>query len=161
MARSGKIAQFILLSAIVGPIVLLLSWGAYTRLNDHSANPLTYLDCTSETRMEIHNVAGADFNIEYSSCDGIAKDEEIRVYALRPMIGGLLTKRSVVFGYDPWNYDEPLPRISASPSGQINISVPRVSSIVMQKLEWNGRQINYDIGRIEYPEYKSNASASK
>jgi hypothetical protein len=102
-------------------------------------------------REESSIFAGGEFSVEYSNCDGIAKDEAIRVYASRPIAGGLLTKRTVLFWYDPGNYDEALPTITAPQPGHILIAVPRVSSIEMRKSEWNGHQIDYKIGHVEYP----------
>src|SRR5580658_10685201 len=102
MARASKVvATAIIATTALGVVAILLFIG-YAKLNDQSPNPLTYLSCNTETREEIRNLAEGDFSVEYSNCDTLAKDEAIRVYASRPIAGGLLTKRTVLFWYDPW-----------------------------------------------------------
>jgi hypothetical protein len=151
MARVSKVVATAIIATTIFGVVAILLFVGYAKLNDRSSNPLTYLTCTTEVRQETRNFAGGNFSVEYSNCDGIAKDEAIRVYAARPIVGGLLTKRTVLFRYDPWNYDEALPTITAPQPGHILIAVSRVSSIAMEENEWNGYQIDYKIGQVEYP----------
>jgi hypothetical protein len=151
MVRASKVVAIAIIATTIFGVVAILLFIGYAKLNDQSPNPLTYLSCNTETREEIRNLAEGDFSVEYSNCDTLAKDEAIRVYASRPIAGGLLTKRTVLFWYDPWNYDEPLPSITEPQTGHILIAVPRVSSIAMQKKEWNGYQIDYKVGYVEYP----------
>jgi hypothetical protein len=136
-------------------VILGAFWAGYTWLNDRSLNPLPLLGsiCLTEARENIHDSAGVDFRVEYTSCDTLAKDEAIRVFAERPVdipvLGKWLKKKTLLFRYDP---EEDLnPTITIPQSGRVVIAVPRLSSIAMQKRHWNGWQIDYEIGHIDYP----------
>jgi hypothetical protein len=115
--------------------------------------------CEIETKAEVHGLYGNNFRIEYMSCDTLAKDEAIRVYASRenstPIVGRSVKKETVLFRYDPGSYDAPLPKIIAVAPDRIMISVPRVSSIEEQSRQWENLTIDYDIGIVDYPSNKS------
>ena len=113
--------------------------------------------CQAEERLKIDDPTGFRFEVEYKSCDTLAKEEFISVYATKvPSKGaGLFSKwrdqRTLLFRYDPGRWDNPLPSITRPSQSEILISVPEVSSIGYQNLEWEKMSINYAIGRVDYP----------
>jgi hypothetical protein len=60
-------------------------------------------------------------------------------------------RKTLLFQYDPWSYDAPLPSITSLGHNRIQISVPRVSSVFFQKKNWENLSVDYKIGSIEYP----------
>jgi hypothetical protein len=112
--------------------------------------------CASEV-LRITETSGVRFVIEKSSCDLLAKDEFISVYATKlptspfQKMLGWVNRQSLLFRYDPGNEDNPLPSITASGQNQIRIALPKVSSIEVQNRTWNDRSISYEIGKIYYP----------
>lgn len=156
LVRAAKLTTRVLgIVLIVVSVGSVLLWIGYAKLNDRSLNPLTYSSCITETQKEIHNLAGADFSVEYTNCDTLAKDEAIRVFASRPVgapiVGKWLKKKTLLFWYDPGSYGAALPTLTAPQPGRILIAIPGVSSIEVQKRQWNGRQIDYEVGHIDYP----------
>jgi hypothetical protein len=114
--------------------------------------------CLSENQMTIPNLSGMKFEVIYTNCDTLAKEEEISVYVSGADVNGesVLAKwsnrRTVLFRYDPWSNDTPLPSIQAAGNDRILISVPRVSSVDLQTRKWRNVTIDYNIGDIEYPQ---------
>lgn len=102
--------------------------------------------------------SGVRFVIEKSSCDILAKDEYISVYAISvprsPLqkLLGPFNKQSLLFRYDPGQEDNPLPSVTLLGQAQIRIAVLSVSSIAVQDRTWNDKSISYDIGKIYYPQ---------
>ena len=119
---------------------------------------LIHLSCTTEVRLKIENLSGVSFEVADTSCDTIAKDENIRIYARKvdPKEAGIFSRwrnqKSLLFRYDPGNFNNPLPSITRPSSSTILISVPEVSEIIDQKHEWAGMSIDYSIGHNENPE---------
>jgi hypothetical protein len=115
------------------------------------------LTCQTEERLKIDDPAGFRFEVEYKSCDTLAKDEAISVYATKiaPKGAGLFSswrdRRTLLFRYDPGRWDNPLPSITRPSQSAILISIPEVSSIGYQNREWEKMSVNYAIGRIDYP----------
>jgi hypothetical protein len=111
--------------------------------------------CLTVDEATYRNIDSAEFHAVDTNCDTLAKEEFVEVYAYRndahTVLPKWLRKRTVVFVYDPLNSDEALPAISAPQPGHILIAVSRVSSVEMRKSEWNGHQIDYKIGQVEYP----------
>ncbi len=97
-----------------------------------------------------------DVELIYTSCDTLAKDESISVYLLkagankRPAPLRWLSEKTLVFQYDPALVDGPLPLIRETSDGAISISVPRVSSVLLQERTWENKPIRYQIGQIDY-----------
>jgi hypothetical protein len=113
--------------------------------------------CQTEERLKIDDPAGLRFEVEYKSCDTLAKDEAISVYATKIASkgAGLFSRwrdqRTLLFRYDPGRWDNPLPSITRPSQSAILISIPEVSSIGYQNREWEKMSVNYAIGRVDYP----------
>lgn len=118
---------------------------------------LTRTACGAEQKLKIENLSDVRFEVTYLSCDTLAKDEAIRVYAETTTSDGAWlfphwrNKRTLLFRYDPGRYDSPLPSITHPSESTILISIPEVSSISYQNRKWANMSVNYDIGRIDYP----------
>ena len=112
--------------------------------------------CTKEV-LKVTESAGIRFVIERSSCDLLAKDESISVYATKTPESALskmvdrLRKPVPLFRYDPGSEDNPLPSITMSSPDQILIKIASVSSIASQDRTWQGKSVSYDIGKVYYP----------
>jgi hypothetical protein len=113
--------------------------------------------CQTEERLKIADPAGFRFEVEYKSCDTLAKEEFISVYAVRvpSKMAGLFPKwreqRTLLFRYDPGRWDNPLPSITRPSQSEILISLPEVSSIGYQNRKWEKMSVDYVIGRVDYP----------
>jgi hypothetical protein len=113
--------------------------------------------CQAEERLKIDDPAGFRFEVEYKSCDTLAKEEFISVYATKvpSKTARLFSKwrdqRTLLFRYDPGRWDNPLPSITRPSQSEILISIPEVSSIGYQNREWEKMSVNYAIGRVDYP----------
>ena len=112
----------------------------------------------SATNVEVVNLSSLRFEVEDTRCDGLAKDEAIRVYVNDfELHGGWIfskwrNKRTLLFDYDPGRWDNPLPSITRPNPSTILISIPEVSSIHYQSRKWADITVNYHIGQVEYPE---------
>lgn len=110
------------------------------------------LACFSETKTTLKDMSGGDFEIVYTTCDSLAKDESISVYvSSRSWISRLFYKETLLFRYDPAMSNDPLPSITASSQNRILISIPQVSSIDVQRRNWGIVSIDYQIGKIFNP----------
>lgn len=112
--------------------------------------------CTEEV-LKVTDTPGIRFVIERSSCDLLAKDESISVYATKipespfRKMANRLRKPVPLFRYDPGSEDNPLPSITMSDPDQIRIKIASVSSIASQDRTWHGKSVSYDIGKVYYP----------
>ena len=109
----------------------------------------------SETKLELKNVAGIDLEVIETSTDGIAKDQYVSVYAYESgtqsnSSARLLHPKELLFRYDPWNWDEPVPSIEAVGPSSIRISLARASSVIYQRRVWKNISADYKIGFVEY-----------
>jgi len=113
--------------------------------------------CQAEDRLKIEDSGGFIFEVVDESCDTLAKDEAISVYARKPVSKGAWglfswrNQRTLLFRYDPGRPDNPLPSIKHLSETTILISIPEVSSIVYQNRRWENMSVNYEIGRVDYP----------
>lgn|GEM_PF-2896788 len=113
--------------------------------------------CQTETRQRIDDPSGFVFEVVDESCDTLAKDEAISVYARKAVSKGTWgffgwrNQRTLLFRYDPGRPDNPLPSIKHPSQTTILISIPEVSSIVYQNRKWENMSVNYEIGRVDYP----------
>jgi hypothetical protein len=157
LVRIGKIIIAVTVGLLfTGAVGFVLLWFGYTKLKGYSSNPLTYSSCITETEATKSNVAGWDFEVEDTNCDTLAKDEAVRVFAIRSegsrsSWGRFFARRRLVFQYDPGNQDELVPVITAVGKNSILISIPRVSSIYEENKQVGGTTVVYDIKRIDYP----------
>jgi hypothetical protein len=112
--------------------------------------------CSSEA-LQVVNLSGVRIEVEGSSCDLIAKDEAVNVYAMRASeketwpSSNWSRHRTLIFSYDPGRDDNPLPSITRSSQSAILIAIPEVSSIRVQNHEWESLSISYEIGKVYYP----------
>lgn len=113
--------------------------------------------CVQEELASIPNLSGMSFQITYTNCDTLAKQEAISVYASTTASRGeswfekWLHRKTLLFRYDPSGRDKTLPSISATRRDRVLISVPEVSSILFQRPKWQNVSIDYRIERIDYP----------
>jgi hypothetical protein len=118
---------------------------------------LRRMSCGSEETLKVEELTGLRFEVTYLSCDTIAKDEAIRVYAeaVAPDGSWFFSKwrnhRTLLFRYDPTRYDAPLPSITRPSQNAILISVSEVSSIDYQNRKWANMTVNYQIGQVDFP----------
>ncbi len=115
------------------------------------------LSCNSQREIELTNISGHDFEITYTNCDGLAKEEFVSVYISsgkssgKWWLPGWMSKKGLLFRYDPAMPNAPLPSIKASGQDKVVISIPRVSSIIFEIRKWKNLSVDYEIGRIDYP----------
>jgi hypothetical protein len=112
--------------------------------------------CLSEELAAIPNLLDAKFEVIYTNCDTLAKDEAIRVYVSPAVVAGKSwfaswqKERELVFQYDP-GMDRSPPAIEASGNNGVLISVSDVSSISVQRRTWRNISISYRILHVVYP----------
>ncbi len=111
---------------------------------------LERLVCDTLPQHTISNLDGLDFVVETADCAFLGSNWETTV-----LISEAGRQRKVpVFGYYPeflpYQGLPIVPEFRISDEGAIIIGVDKISSIIMQASEWNGRPIHYQIGRIEY-----------
>ena len=112
--------------------------------------------CQTEERLKIDDPAGFRFEVEYKSCDTLAKDESISVYDQNCTEGGrtifeMERSTTLLFRYDPGRWGNPLPAITRPSQSAILISIPEVASIGYQNREWDKMSVIYAIERVNYP----------
>jgi len=141
-----------LVSTVVALTLFLFVWFGYTGMKGYSPNPLTYLSCTSETGATFEDVAGWDFEAEDTSCDTLAKDEEVRVFATPTgRLKKLFARRRLVFAYDPGAPGTDGLIVRATDAKRVLISLPQVSQIFQRNQTVGEIAIDYDIRQIDYP----------
>lgn len=116
--------------------------------------------CSTETKLVVRNVAGLDFRVEDSDCDTFAKEDFVSVYVWdsrrdHSWFRRLTDGKELLFRYYPENWDSPIPSITAESSTAAVISVRRLNAIIIQKTGWNGTEVIYRIGEIDYLGAKS------
>jgi hypothetical protein len=131
-------------------------WIGYTRLKGYSSNPLTYSACITETEARYENVAGWDFEAEDSSCDTLAKDEEVRVFAIsgqakNSRLGKLFARRRLIFAYDPGTTGIEGLTVQAKDAKRILISLREASSVFEMNRTLGEMTIDYNILKVDYP----------
>jgi hypothetical protein len=109
----------------------------------------------SETKLVLNNVAGAGFDVVETDSDMLAKEQFVSVYVYDSgsrsnWLKRLVHPRVLLFRYDPWNWEEPMPTIEADRPDHIRISIPRVSSILFQKRQFKRIDVDYAVGFVEY-----------
>ena len=101
-------------------------------------------------------MAGWDFEVEDTNCDTLAKDDAVSVFAVSPQMNKYrasrwITPRRLVFKYDPGGPDETPPAITATGKDRVLISLPRASSVFSKKSTVGDTDVDYNIGKIDYP----------
>jgi hypothetical protein len=139
--------------AVSSVLALGLVYGGFLA----ARSALRRMSCGSEKTLKVEELTGFRFEMTYLSCDTLAKDEAIRVYAETTASDGtwFLSKwrnrRTLLFRYDPAGDGSPLPSITRPSQSTILISIPHVSSIQSQNRKWANMSINYQIGRVDFP----------
>jgi hypothetical protein len=157
MARRIEFAVKLLGIVLVAGLTLsTFVWFGYTRLKGYSSNPLTYSSCITESQAKFENVAGWDFEAEETNCDTLAKDDEVRVFAVPALaknsrLGRLLARQRLIFAYDPGAPGADGLTVQARDAKRILISLPKASSVFEKIRTLDQVGIDYDIRRIDYP----------
>ena len=118
---------------------------------------LRTISCGSEQTLKVEELSDLKFEVTYLSCDTIAKDVAIRVYAETKasdrswLFRKWGNQRVLLFRYEPSRDDSPLPSITRPSPSTILISIPEVSSIAYQNREWSNMSVDYQIGHVDYP----------
>jgi len=98
---------------------------------------VTQITCSTE-RVKEDNLSNLRFEVEDTSCDVLAKDETISIYAKDTTLDGRWffskwrNKRTLLFTYDPGRPDVPPPSISRRSQSTILISIPAVSQVIYE-----------------------------
>jgi hypothetical protein len=140
---------------VAGLVLSAILWIGYTKLKGYSSNPLTYSSCVTETQAEFHDLAGWDFEAEDTSSDTLAKDEEVRVFAVaahakNSRLGRFLARRRLIFAYDPGTMGVEGLTVEAKDARRIQISLQRASEVFEKKRTLGKLAIEYDIGVVDY-----------
>lgn len=112
--------------------------------------------CEAET-VKQQEFSGFKFEVIYTNCDTLAKEEDVSVYAEKKLSSvtwffpNQRNQRTLLFSYDPGRYDSPLPEITSPTQSTILISIPEVSEIHQETREWAGMSIKFDVGKVDYP----------
>ena len=116
--------------------------------------------CLAEDLKQVPNLSGMRVDVVYENCDTLAKTEDVTVYLSRASAPGesafakWSNRRDIVFGYDP-GYPAVAPEILADGGNRILISIPVLSSILVQERNWRNVSIDYDIGRVIYGDLRT------
>ena len=112
----------------------------------------------TEDLMTIPNLSGMEFKIIYTSRAHLFVTEyAINVYVRRaavegePLLARWSNRQTLLFSYDPWNSESPLPSIQASGNDRILISIPKVRHIYLQTRKWRDVTIDYNIRQNDNP----------
>ncbi len=104
--------------------------------------------CDYQDHGTVYDIPGADFEITEEFCKiPLAATDDVIVRAIKHRGDGAKT---VIFGYSPGGWYPMVPSIKQIGDRTLLISVDWVSSIGIQKEEWEGFAIKYDIGRLDY-----------
>ena len=112
--------------------------------------------CATEV-VRVQDISGVRFEVEDSTCDVIAHNEAVSVYAKKTAQSqswfspNWRARRTLLFRYDPGRWDNPLPSITIPSQSVILISIPEISSILYQNRRWDNMSITYEIGKVYYP----------
>ncbi len=112
--------------------------------------------CLTEDLTAIPNLSGMKVEATYTNCDTFAKEEVVSVYISRavapgePFLARWRSQRTLIFRYDPGRPDNPPPSITANGRGRILISIPEVSSVLLETKKWQDISVDYNIGHIDY-----------
>jgi hypothetical protein len=149
-------AKVLSITLVSGLILTTCIWIGYTRLKGYSSNPLTYSACITETQAKFENVAGWDFEAEDTNCDTLAKDEEVRVFAISDQsknsrLERLFARRRLIFAYDPGVPGVQGLIVQAKDAKHILISLPEASSVFEKNRKLGEMTIDYNIPKVDYP----------
>src|SRR5579863_3055944 len=110
--------------------------------------------CATETIITIPNLSGMEFEVTYTNCDTLAKEEAISVYVStaaanrESLLSRWSNRKTILFRYDPGGSDIAPPSIKAAGKDRVLISIPEVSSVLLENRKWRNVSIDYEIGHI-------------
>jgi hypothetical protein len=138
---------FCVLALTFAPVVLLVILYVF----------LVSTACITQTKQRIRNLSGLDFEISYMNCDTFGSSQSMSVF-----VSGIGDRnRTEIFTFDPIYFVD-LPTVTVLPNEKrIAISVKWISSIYFQRHRWEDMAIDYDIGKITYPESATTVPAAK
>lgn len=124
--------------------VAFLGWvGPWIGILDLWAPP----DCSTETKAQIRNLSGLDFDVSETDCDTLAGGTSMSVLVSRHGERA----QTLLFKFTPV-YSEPVPDIAVDRRrSTILISVPEIEDIYSRRDRWQEMAIKYEIGTIYYP----------
>jgi hypothetical protein len=102
--------------------------------------------CMSSTIQTITNLSGYDFKVIETDCSTIGEDASVSVYI---SLAGR-KKEVLLFKYGPAGIN-PYPSIAVSDPGNVSISIPVVSDLILQRHKWLNVSIDYRIGQVMHP----------
>ena len=146
---SGK--RWVLIFITGGTLAATAAWYGFLRFSELGSADA----CLSEELAAIPNLLDTKFEVIYTNCDTLSKDEAIRVYMSPAVVAGKSffdswqKQRELIFQYDP-GMDRSPPAIEASGTNGVLISVSDVSSISVERRTWRNISINYRIGYVAY-----------
>jgi hypothetical protein len=101
--------------------------------------------CTVQKEADLPDISGLHFQLTRMSCDTFGNDVSVSLVVSKITID----KGDVIFKYDP-NERSPIPTVALD-GNHMQIAIPSVASIYFQAQEWQGLNIDYDIGSVLYP----------
>jgi hypothetical protein len=103
------------------------------------------LACVSTPLQTWTNVGGLDFAYVQVDCDTLAKTF---THELQVGVHGS-SRRDTIFVVEPADFNL-VPSIAVE-NGTIDVDLSAVDDIMLEKSDWRGRPIRYNIGHIRYP----------
>ncbi|MBI3705572.1 MAG: hypothetical protein HY244_17390 [Rhizobiales bacterium] len=100
--------------------------------------------CETKIEKKLPDVSGIDFEISTTMCWGSS-------YSTIAASRKGEKHRTILLEYDPITWIG-LPTISMPGSDRIVIAAPWVSAVFAKRDHWRGMRIEYDIGKISYPD---------
>jgi hypothetical protein len=100
----------------------------------------------TQSDKKITDLPGLDFEITTTLCSGFGASARTKVWGSRRGERA----QTLLFDYDPI-YRVELPEISMPEPNKIAIAVPWINQTMAWRSKWQGMQIEYDIGKLEYP----------
>jgi hypothetical protein len=101
--------------------------------------------CLAQTRENISNLSGFDFEVTETDCDTLGNDSSVSVFAFQ--FGR--TQKELLFRYGPAG--DATPTMLSTGEHAIRLSIPRVSDIIFCRNHLEGLSVDYEIGTIDYP----------
>lgn len=104
--------------------------------------------CTTESKKQISNLAGFDFEVTHTDCDvGLYKGAAMSLFVSKAGEG----EKALLFKFGPED-DDLIPEIKVDEhDSTILISISDISFVYSQRDRWRDMAIKYDIGHIDYP----------
>jgi hypothetical protein len=109
--------------------------------------------CITDTIEKISNLSAYYFRIIETDCLTLGEDASVSVFV--SLVGQ--KRAALLFKYGPAGIN-PYPSIAVTAQGNVSISIPVVSDVILQRFEWRNVSVNYQIGHVISPVVKGKAS---